>query len=229
MIENVCKSNRRRGAATIKKVTRNENTTKKREKPNYSVVFTKPHLRLQSMSRDCPEDDGEDERDDGDESKDPDGSADQELSHIGLPDAQGPKRRGLALVGEEQEEWVQFVRMAHKQQYCDRKGYEQEPTFAFWCDVEEDEGKAGGEPDPEHDETHDESDECRNGCKVSKGLCAQETRVGVLFHRTKDVLLLGVEHVGDLSESGLLEFVFFPSCSRVPLTARAGSHRWRIF
>lgn len=48
---------------------------------------------------------------------------------------------------------------------------------------------------PQHDQAHYETNQRRNGREVSKGLGSQESGICVLFHSSKTVLFLSMEHV----------------------------------
>lgn len=65
-------------------------------------------------------------------------------------------------------------------------------------DIEEDEGKSGRETYPEDDQTRNKAYEGRHRCEVPKCLGTKETWERVLLHRAVAILLLRMEHVGDL-------------------------------
>lgn len=65
-------------------------------------------------------------------------------------------------------------------------------------DVEEYQREADCEANPEDDEANDQAHQGGDGSKVTECFRPQETRESVLLHRTKDILLLCMEHIGDL-------------------------------
>ena len=73
-----------------------------------------------------------------------------------------------------------------------------EETFGLRLDVEEYEGEACRKPDPQDDEPGDQAHKRGHGREVPERLRPQEPRERILLHRTVAVLLLCVEHIGDL-------------------------------
>ncbi len=73
-----------------------------------------------------------------------------------------------------------------------------EETLGLRLDVEEDEGEARGEPNPQDDEARNQAHERGDGGEVPERLRPEESGERILLHRAVAVLLLCVEHIRDL-------------------------------
>lgn len=77
-----------------------------------------------------------------------------------------------------------------------------EKAFGFRMYVKKDERKSHCQANPKHDKTKDEADKGRYGCEVAECFGPQKPGKGILFHGSEAILLLSMEHVGDLSQHG---------------------------
>jgi hypothetical protein len=76
------------------------------------------------MSGYRPEQQGKSDDAHYDKKGDPDRTANEELVHIWLPNAQSTEGSGLGLA-EKHQDRVEFVLMRYQAQYCNRKGYKE--------------------------------------------------------------------------------------------------------